>query len=301
LRRFLSGLIGHLSFIRRLREQVGRQGEFPAGHYHSPIPAATDVRSYLDSRPPPGRDLPDVDLRADEQRALLEVFAGYYPEQPFAETPAPGRRCHLANGWFCHTDAIILYCFLRHYRPGRIVEVGSGFSTAVMLDAADGFLPRLPELTCIEPYPDRLSTLLRPGDRDRFRLIERPVQTVPPETFDGLEAGDLLFIDSSHVVKAGSDLQFLLFEVLPRLRPGVFVHFHDIFHPFEYPATWLTSGRYWNECYVLRAFLAGNHAWRIRFFNSYAHQAFGEVFAARLPLCCRDPGGSIYLQRQTPG
>ena len=145
-----------------------------------------------------------------------------------------------------------------------------------MLDTIDGFSSQRPEVTFVEPYPNRLLRLLRDGDQQQVRLIDKKVQDVPLEVFLSLESGDLLFIDSSHVVKCGSDLHFIFFEILPRLKPGVFVHFHDVFFPFDYPSEWLIKGQYWNENYFLRAFLSYNTEWSIRLFNSYVHFEFGD-------------------------
>ena len=166
-----------------------------------------------------------------------------------------------------------------------------------MLDTVDKFFSQRPEMTFIEPYPDRLISLFRDGDRERVRLIDKRIQDVPLDAFLTLESGDLLFIDSSHVLKCGSDLQFLIFEILPRLRPGVFVHFHDVFYPFEYPSEWLSGGRYWNENYFLRAFLSFNSEWSIVFFNTYAHWMFGDLIKEKMPLCANNPGGSLYIKR----
>ncbi|MBB1127435.1 class I SAM-dependent methyltransferase, partial [Thiospirillum jenense] len=138
-----------------------------------------------------------------------------------------------------------------------------------MLDTIDSVFSQRPEITFIEPYPDRLLSLLKDGDREQVRLIDKRIQDVPSEVLLALESGDLLFIDSSHVVKCDSDLHHLMFEILPRLQPGVFVHFHDVFYPFDYPSEWLTNGWYWNENYFLRAFLSYNTEWRIVFFNTY--------------------------------
>ena len=137
-------------------------------------------------------------------------------------------------------------------------------------------------------------------DETTVTIIEKKVQDIPLQTFSGLDRGDLLFIDSSHVVKCGSDVQFLIFEVLPRLKPGVFVHFHDIFHSFEYPGEWLSHGIYWNEAYFLRAFLAYNTEWEIYFFNSYVGDLFHDFLAAEMPLCLKNFGGSLYLRRLAP-
>ncbi len=138
---------------------------------------------------------------------------------------------------------------------------------------------------------------MKPQDNNKITLIEDRVQRVPIGTFKSLQAGDLLFIDSSHVLKCGSDIQFLMFDVLPQLPVGVFVHFHDVFDSFEYPTEWLLEGRYWNEGYVLRAFLSYNNAWEIYLFGNYAVRAFEKFFAEKMPLCVKNPGGSLYIRR----
>jgi hypothetical protein len=108
---------------------------------------------------------------------------------------------------------------------------------------------------------------------------------------------DLLFVDSSHVVKYGSDVQKVFYDILQKLPVGIFVHFHDIFFPFEYPATWLADGRYWNENYFLRSFLSYNDSWEIGFFNYYAGIEFDDCLAEKMPLCLKNTGASIYLKR----
>ncbi len=123
------------------------------------------------------------------------------------------------------------------------------------------------------------------------------MQDVALSTFDELEAGDLLFIDSSHVSKIGSDVNFLFFEVLPRLKAGVYIHVHDIFWPFEYPHSWIVEGRAWNEAYLLRALLCGNDGFEIVFWNSWAGHALRELLSKNCPLFTRNSGGSIYLRK----
>ena len=124
-----------------------------------------------------------------------------------------------------------------------------------MLDSAEhARLPTL-NLTCIEPYPERLPSLMRPGDTKHVNVIDRPVQDVPEEIVDSLQDNDILFIDSTHVMKTGSDVHYEFFHLLPRLKPGVVVHFHDCGFPFEYPDEWIFELNYsWNEVYALRAF-----------------------------------------------
>src|SRR5207253_2690994 len=153
----------------------------------------------------------------------------------------PGRRFHFSQDWYMEADSITLYSMLRLFRPRHIVEVGSGFSSALMLDVDERFFEKQTRLTFIEPYPDRLYSLLTASDRMHARILRQPVQNTL-NVFSEMEAGDFLFIDSSHVSKIDSDVNFIFFEILPRLPVGTFVHFHDIFWPFEYPADWIAQG-----------------------------------------------------------
>jgi predicted O-methyltransferase YrrM len=204
---------------------------FPAGHYYSPIPSKEDILNHLKSKKIPENYLLGINLNTKEQSHELAEYIKFYEELKFPEKQTSGNRYYYENNWFSYSDAIFFYSFLRKYMPKRIIEIGSGFSTAVMLDTIDSFFPQRPKITLIEPYPSRLNSLLIDRDYGQIRLIEKKVQEVPYDDLLTLESGDLLFIDSSHVVKCGSDLQFLIFEILPQLKPGVFIHFHDVFLP----------------------------------------------------------------------
>jgi hypothetical protein len=174
--------------------------------------------------------------------------------------------------------------------------VGSGFSSAVTLDTRQAHLPEL-EVTFVEPYPALLESRLRPGDQEAVRILPQRVQDVGLAPFDALEPGDVLFIDSSHVVRVGSDAQFLYGEVLPRLPAGVVVHVHDIVWPFEYSREWTYEGRMWNEAYVLRALLVGA-TFDTLFWNDWIARAHPEEFFAAFPGTWGSPGGSIWLRRR---
>ena len=300
--KLLGTILDRLPYVGRLRqllvEQRRSEGRYPAGHYYSPIPSDADIHCHLDRRENDRGGLPDIDICADAQHQLLEHYATYYLKLPCWETARDGLRYHFGQEWFRYSDAVFLYCHLRHTQPRAIVEVGSGWSTAVMLDTMGKFMPQRPRLTCVEPFPERLQSLLQPGDEQRLEIIAKPVQEVDGQTFSHLAAGDLLFIDSSHVLKAGSDVYHLLFRVLPNLPTGVFVHFHDIFWNFDYPTDWLSMGRFWNEAYFLRAFLASNSQWRIHCFNSWAGQACSDLLREKMPICLKDTGGSLYIVRK---
>ena len=282
--------------VRALQKPAREAGGFPPGHYYTPKPTQEDVTARLKQPAPIGPPL-EVDLQREAQRALLEPYAVYYGDLPFQEEKSSQHRYHYHQDWFAHADGIFLFCFLRHFRPRRIIEIGSGYSSAVMLDTLEEFPHGQVDMTFIEPSPDRLLGTLKPKDKAAVTILARKVQEVDLNLFDSLKAGDLLFVDSSHVFKYGSDLQRIFFEILPRLPVGAFVHFHDIFHGFEYPADWLAKGCICNENYFLRAFLAYNDSWRIVFFNHYAALEFKDILAEKMPLCLKDIGGSIYLKR----
>lgn len=290
-------LIEKLPYLRTLRKQIAAQGRYPAGHYYSPIPSREDVKALLSNQKNiPADHILEVNLEESHQKSVLERISSFYKEIPFTEEPGK-TRYYFNQSWFCYFDAISLYSFLRDKQPKRIIEVGSGYSSAVMLDTIELFFENKPKITFIEPYPERLYGLLRENDKENVTILESPVQMVNSEIFSELEENDLLFIDSSHVLKYGSDLHYLFFQVIPKLKKGVFVHFHDIIYPFEYFSEWLEQGRYWNEAYFLRAFLAYNDSWKIHFFNSYAAATFKDELAEEMPLCLKNTGGSLYIQK----
>ena len=204
-------------------------------------------------------------------------------------------------------DARTLYYMLREHKPARYLEVGSGLSTyyatlAGGRNAEDGHPLAI---TCVEPYPFPALTAL-PG----FELIEGFVQDVPVERFEQLEDGDVLFIDSSHALKIDSDVAYLFLEVLPRVKPGVLVHIHDVPFPYNapYPAdTWLFGERwpvYWNEAMVVQTFLAFNSAFEILLSTPivrHADEAFlAELFPDYVPVADDpNPPSSLWLRRRT--
>jgi len=269
---------------------------FPPGHFYSPLPSPEEVAEAF-ARGGFGPPFPAIDLNEAGQVARLERFASWYGEQPFPERPAEGRRFHLDNPSYGHFDAIMLYGMLREARPRRIIEVGSGFSSAAMLDLNERVLGGGVRLTFIDPDMSRLRPLLRPDDAGRVTLIERRVQEVPLATFAELGENDVLFIDSSHVSKVGSDVNRLYFEVLPTLAPGVLVHIHDVAGNLEYPPEWFAEGRAWNEQYVLRAFLMNNLAYRIELFTGWLFNTRHAWFQQHMPLCARGGGGQMWLRK----
>jgi len=283
--------------LERLRaERAAWSKFFPPGHFYSPLPSAEEIAEAF-ARGGFGPPFQGVDLNEAGQVARLERFAAFYPEQPFPEDLTEGRRYFLNNPSYGHFDAIMLYCMLREARPRRIVEVGSGFSSAAMLDVNERVLGGGVEFTFIDPDMARLRPLLRAGDHARATLIEKRVQDVPLDVFAALGENDVLFIDSSHVSKIGSDVNRLYFDVLPVLAPGVLIHIHDVAGNLEYPREWLDEGRAWNEQYLLRAFLMHNAAYRIELFTGWLFNTRHAWFRAHMPLCARGGGGMMWLRK----
>lgn len=282
---------------RRLRRHPNLRGAatYPPGHFYSPLLDIENLGSDAPGLPHDGAEYWEhVELRREEQRAYFgELLERFPPDFP-AERTAP-RRYFSVNTWFPPADAFTLAAVIQRERPKRIIEIGSGFSSAVMLDTLAGNSECA--LTFIEPNPERLYSLLTAEDRARATILVQRVQDVSFGTFEQLGAQDLLFIDSSHVAKVGSDVTYLLLRVLPRLRPGVLVHVHDIVYPYSYPAVWLREGRAWNESLFLRAFLIGNAQFQVVAFNAFAAQAFPELFRDRFPGFLRSSGSSLWLRK----
>ncbi|MCD2451817.1 class I SAM-dependent methyltransferase [Methylicorpusculum oleiharenae] len=286
---------------------VWKKGFVPPGHFYSPLPdidlinqCQKEVFSKTDSIPL------SINLNENDQLDLLSNFAEFYSEFPFKKYSTDNYRYYLDNDFYAYSDGVCLYSMMRYLKPKKFIEVGSGFSSCAALDTAELFFKELPEFTFIEPFPERLLGLLKPSDlnNQKINICQSIVQDISLKTFESLEKNDILFIDSSHVCKTGSDVNFLFFEVFPRLKPGVHIHIHDIFFPFEYPLSWMLEGRSWNEIYLLRSFLEYNDSFKIVYFNNYMEVIHKDEVLANIPLCLTNPTnkttipGSIWLKKE---
>jgi hypothetical protein len=221
--------------------------------YYSPLPNIGEAEEWYKRRG-------DTPIRAAEALCdaprFLEVWneaVAFAAELKYVPRQASKGYCW-DNVFFPNLDAVIYYGLIRSRRPARIIEIGSGFSThvAAMALRKNG----AGELHVIEPYPT--STLMElTGDCASFH--KQKVQDVAPDVIAVLGPGDFLFVDSSHVSKIGSDLNWIMFEIVPRLPADLFIHFHDIFLPYEYPVNWIVGRNWsWNEQYLLLAYLMSN-------------------------------------------
>jgi Methyltransferase domain len=289
-RRVREGLIRRIAGLPQWARWAA--SPYPPGHYHSPLPALGGKAAPGNVEQPP-EQIPGVDTRREAQLELADEFIDYYRDMPFGEEPKAELRYHLDCRWFAHGDGVALYCMLRHIKPERYLEIGSGWSSACALDTAERFLNGAVEFTFVEPHAERLRSILRPTDN--ALILQDEGTRLAWKLFSPLQAGDVLFIDSSHVAKYGSEVNSLFLDVLPRLPPGIHIHVHDIFWPFDYPVRWLKKGRAWNEAYLLRAWLCDNPRVRITWFNSYLAATARDRLATAMPAWARDPGSSIWL------
>ncbi len=274
------------------------------GEYYSPIPDLEDVKAREAEiwQRENSAEIPGIDLNENAQLQLLDRLAQYHLDQPFSEHQTHARRYYFANDFYSFSDGIFYYCMLRHLKPKRVIEIGSGFSSCVLLDTNELFFDSKIRCTFIDPNPERLFGLLRPVDN--IEVVPKRLQETGLGCFDELSAGDILFVDSSHVSKTGSDVNMILFDILPRLPAGVHVHIHDIFYPFEYPREYVYNRWAWNELYLLRAFLINNHEFRITIFPSFLERFHGERLQSALPLAWKHPlkwptlrGASLWIER----
>ncbi|MGH7077578.1 MAG: class I SAM-dependent methyltransferase [Acetobacteraceae bacterium] len=276
---------------------------YPPGHFYSPVVNPAEVRKYVGPRRPFAEqsltEIPGIPISNPVMLEFWEQAADCIRATSFSDKNTSTDRYYWPNPSFPYGDALILRATICCRRPARVVEVGCGFSSACMLDAADAAGLADFQMTCIDPNPDRLRSLLRPADAGRVQIIGKPVQEVPLSVFATLKSGDILFIDSTHVLKTGSDVCHELFSVLPSLAPGVFVHFHDCRYPFEYPERWIFEYNYsWNEIYVIRAFLMFNTAFEIVFWNTFFALANKPLVEATAPAFAWNPGGGLWLRRK---
>lgn len=252
-------------------------------HFYSPIP---DTRALPESLWKPNGRLIGLDLRESHQLVLLDElkrFANEYDAFPeSAPTADPSTAAfYLNNGAFESVDAEVLYAMIRHFKPRRIIEIGSGHSTLLMLSALkanrrDGIDA---VLESYDPYP---AVFLASVQANADLLLKPcPVQDVPLEEFAKLKDGDILFIDSSHVLKVGSDVQYEYLQILPSLNHGVLVHVHDVFLPSDYPkSSIVVHQRFWNEQYILQAFLTFNDQFEVLWAASYLHTVHQDALRA---------------------
>jgi methyltransferase family protein len=283
-----------LSLVRRGADRLGF--DLVARGWESPLPRLDLVpeERWTSSRP-----LVGLEIDASVQLDFLETaLAPYLAEFRPPLEPTGRQEFHLRNGSFETVDAEVLYAMICYARPARVLELGAGHSTLVAAAAIRRNRESGVETRLVSVDPGA-PAFLDPPPPELAELRRAPATAVPLAEFEELSAGDILFIDTTHVVAVGSEVNYLVLEVLPRLRAGVLVHFHDIFIPWEYPRRWVEElGYYWTEQYLVQAFLCFNPEYRVRIAAHHLARSAPERLAGVIPSY--DGGataGSFWMER----
>jgi hypothetical protein len=263
-------------------------------HYYSPAVFPADIRKPLNEP----RKLPGIDFNIAGQLGLVRQFKYRDELVSIPRVKSDRTRFGYHNGAFEAGDAEMLYNFIRHFRPKKVVEIGCGQSTLMALlaqrrNADEGFPCHH---TCVEPFEQ--PWLEKVG----VHTIRARVEDISASLFERLEADDILFIDSSHTLRPQGDIVHEYLYLLPLLAPGVIVHVHDVFTPRDYPARWVVEERYlWNEQYVLEAFLSFNHQFEILAMVNYLSHDHREKLSDACPVLLTEPDhepGSFWMRRK---
>lgn len=211
------------------------------------------------------QDLPGVIMDMKAIQGCLNQLGQFSQECDWPENKTAAQPYYWKNPQFSYSSACVLHSIIRATQSRTVIEIGSGFSSMIAMAALKRNDPSEQfRMHCVEPYPAKWLTEM---SKPYLRLHAKPVQELPTDFFAQLEPNDILFIDSSHVSKLNSDVNFLFLRILPRLKKGVIVHIHDIYIPYEYPRAhfWGDMKIFWNEQYLLQAFLSGNKDFSIIF------------------------------------
>ncbi len=255
-------------------------------HYYSPIPDTSKLTKTIFDRV---SEMQGIDMRESKQLELLKNFKDRYKSEYdlFPEKPLHYYDYFTTQTSYRCVEAQMLYCFVRELKPKKMIEIGSGYSTMLTAQAlrknkSEGYAC---DFAAIEPYPN---DSIKKGFEGLSRLISMGVEQVPFQEFEALQENDILFIDSTHTVKTGGDVVYEINEILPRLNKGVYIHIHDIFMPYEYPASWYSDFRFWAEQYMVQAFLQFNDSFEIVWASHLMHRKYSDQCAAAFKFYEKD-------------
>ncbi|MGB7442588.1 MAG: class I SAM-dependent methyltransferase [Coleofasciculaceae cyanobacterium] len=265
-------------------------------HYYQPV---FNVHKLPDETWTEAKTMHGIDLNPQDQLALLQKF-NYTSELENIPLDQPSESLDFFynNPSFCSGDAEILYSMIRHFKPKNFIEIGSGFSTMMAKKALDKNRQegKPAKHLSIEPYEIPWLEQLHLD-----KVVREKVEDTDSLVFKELEENDILFIDSSHVVRTGGDVVTEYLNILPNLRKGVLVHIHDIFLPYDYPREWIQKYRYfWTEQYILQAFLSYNSSFKVLLALNYLSFNYRDELAKACPIYASQEGrmlGSFWIQR----
>jgi hypothetical protein len=286
--------LGILRLIARLVPNMRGAIEFPPGHFYSPL---LDIESFLARQANhTERSKRDWAMTGLSVEGHLSAHREYLELTTLYGMPS-SKLYSVDNPYFFYADAFTASAMIAKYKPSRIVEIGCGFSSAAMLDAVEA-CNLSTTFHFIDPYPERLLALAPHNELKRHQISEKPVQEVGDDVFAALQPNDILFIDSSHVLKIGSDLNHILLRVLPIIPAGTIVHVHDVFYPLPYPPDWITRGRAWNEALIVQVLLRNSDTYEILFFNSYIQFEAKNELSASNPKFLEGIPASLWLRKR---
>jgi predicted O-methyltransferase YrrM len=290
------GLKEHCARLQELLSNVS----YPPGHFYSPVVDVNDAHAIEAASARGHAPLPaGVRIDPEQMTMRMQRWAEYSLLFPFPRNQSSDYRFYFDNPFFACHDATALFSILMEFKPRRVVEVGCGFSSGLLLDASQRFFEDRLDITLIDPSLDQHKDTFEWLRSPNARLLNQKVQDVSLDVFERLGENDILFIDSSHVSKTGSDVNHYLFRIVPRLKTGVLLHIHDILFPFEYPEDWvLKEKRSWNEAYLVHAFLQFNQAFEVIYWANFAWHCLHQALARLMPLCLENEGGSLWLRRR---
>jgi predicted O-methyltransferase YrrM len=269
-------------------------GVFPIlNHYYEPLFDSRNLSHPLSQ----SRNLPGIDWNDDEQLKILDAFKFNDELEKIPVKAVNELTFYINNPAFASGDAEYFYNLIRFKKPSKIFEVGSGYSTLLAMQAIKKNFVENPSYTCkhvcVEPY--EMPWLEKTG----VTVIRERVEKVDKALFLELSENDILFIDSSHIIRPQGDVLYEYLELLPNLNKGVIVHIHDIFSPRDYLKQWIVDEvKFWNEQYLLEAFLTGNREWKVIGALNYLHHSYFDKLKQTCPFLTkeREPG-SFYIQK----
>lgn len=274
---------------------------WPKGHFYSPVHSIDDLKHYEKVRNRSKGKFAKTMPGFSEKGMVKELngIKSYFKEFDYPMDDDGSCRFYTKNVSFPMLDAVVLFSMIRKNKPKIIIEIGSGFTSGLMMGINEKYFDKKINITFIEPYPDVLYQRMRKGDKSRYKVVPNSVQDVPLDIFRQLKKDDILFIDSTHVSKFNSDVNYEIFDILPELNKGVIIHFHDVFDGFEYPLNWLNDGWAWNEDYILRAYLMNNSEYEILLMNDYLTNHHPESLKESYPKQDEGilSGGSLWLRK----
>lgn len=296
----LEKMISKLPYIGKWRSVFLKHSS--PGHFYSPIPDLSYIKKKSDIIFDRSSKVTGIEFNIDKQYEILKSIGKNVYTNFNHFIFKPDKLYNPDNIYYQYHDVVSLFSIIMTYKPKNIIEIGCGFSSAAMIDINQHYLDNNLFLTFIEPFPEnRLNNVLTKSNHKAFKLVEKYIQDVDIDEFKNLVQNDILFVDSSHVSKTGSDLNHIIFNILPELKSGVIIHFHDIHYPFEYPKEWVEKGYSWNESYILRAFLTNNKEYEIIYMNSFLNEVNSELYLSLLNTKIEynyAEAGSIWIKKK---